>query len=206
MKTLLLLLSLVASAMAGLSLNANDPEDKCGGLPCAKNYRYIEDCATAIRDQITRELDASITYLAAGAHFAQDNVNRPGISDMFFDHAGEERGHAFKLADYLLMRGDHNTNYLQARYQPLKDTWKTGIEALTDALNIEKAVTRHFTNMIKVCELDWHAADWLTAEMLDEQHKGVREFTGHITTLRKMQLLQPNLAEYMFDQELQSDH
>ena len=51
-----------------------------------------------------------------GAHFAQDNVNRPGISGIFFDHANEEREHAFKLADYLSMRGDDNTNYLQASY------------------------------------------------------------------------------------------
>jgi len=202
MKTVLLL-SLVGSALAGLSLNPNDPQDKCAGEPCAKNYHYDERCVTAIRRQISRELEASITYLAAGAHFAQDSVNRPGIAGIFFDHAGEEREHAFKLADYLSLRGDPDTKYLQPSYTPLKDSWRSGLEALTDALNIEKEVTRYFTNMISTCESDWHAADWLTAEMLDEQHKGVREFAGHITTLRKMQQAQPNLAEYLFDAELE---
>ena len=51
-----------------------------------------------------------------GAHFAQDNVNRPGMSKLFFEHAKEERDHAIKLADYLSMRGDQNTNYLQPSF------------------------------------------------------------------------------------------
>lgn len=203
MKSLLLVLAVAAVAHAGLEVLQYDPQNKClDGVPCAKNFNYDENCATAIRAQISRELEASITYLAAGAHFAQDNVNRPGISAIFFDHAGEERDHAFKMADYLNLRGDHNTNYLQASYKPLKDDWKNGLEALTDALNIEKAVTRHINNMVNACEGDWHAADWLTAEMLDEQHKGVREFTGHISTLTRMMHEQPNLAEFMFDSQL----
>ena len=61
----------------------------------------------------------ALYYRAAslqGAHFAQDDVNRPGVSQIFFDHAKEERDHAIKLADYLSLRGDTDTNYLQAAY------------------------------------------------------------------------------------------
>ena len=42
--------------------------------------------------------------------------------------------------------------------KPLKDDWSNGLEALTDALNIEKVVTRHITNIIRVCENDWHVS------------------------------------------------
>lgn len=50
------------------------------------------------------------------------------------------------------------------------------------------------------------AADWLTSQMLDEQHRGVRELAGHITQLTKMGHHQPHLAEFMFDLELAKRH
>lgn len=58
-----------------------------------------------MRRQIQAEIDASLKYLAMGAHFAQDTINRPGFSEFFFKASGEEREHAHKLIEYLLMRG-----------------------------------------------------------------------------------------------------
>lgn len=40
-----------------------------------------------------------------GAHFARDSVNRPGFSKFFIKAASEEREHAIKVIEYLLMRG-----------------------------------------------------------------------------------------------------
>jgi len=206
LKPVLLLLPALAVTTLAINFDREDSENKCdlSDGDCARNYKYDPVCIEKIRDQISRELEASVTYLAAGAHFSKDTVSRPGIANIFWEHTKEEREHAFKLADYLNMRGDSDTGYLRASgYKPLKDKWSSGLEALRDALRIEKDVTRRFTNMIAACETDWHAADWLTAEMLEEQHRGVRDFTGHITRLKKMVALQPNLAEYMFDHELQ---
>lgn len=62
-------------------------------------------CVREMRRQIQAEIDASLQYLAMGAHFAQDTVNRPGFMHFFFKAAGEEREHAHKLIEYLLMRG-----------------------------------------------------------------------------------------------------
>ena len=59
---------------------------------------------------------------------------------------------------------------------------------------------KHTAN--NVCRSNRQAADWLTSEMLDEQHKGTREFSGHITKLGRMSVSQPNLGEYLFDREL----
>lgn len=47
-----------------------------------------------------------MAYLAMGAHFGKDSINRPGFSEFFFKAAGEEREHATKLIEYLLMRGE----------------------------------------------------------------------------------------------------
>lgn len=63
-------------------------------------------CVNSIRAQIKAELKAAIQYLAMGAHFSRDIVNRPGFAKMFFEAASEERQHAIKLISYLLMRGE----------------------------------------------------------------------------------------------------
>lgn len=63
-------------------------------------------CINSMRTQIQSELRAAMQYLAMGAHFARDTVNRPGFAKMFFDAASEERQHAIKLISYLLMRGE----------------------------------------------------------------------------------------------------
>lgn len=62
-------------------------------------------CTKEMRRQIQAEIDASMQYLAMGAYFSKDTVNRPGFSSFFFKAAGEEREHAGKLIEYLLMRG-----------------------------------------------------------------------------------------------------
>lgn len=73
-------------------------------------------CIKEMRRQIQAEIDASIQYMAMGAHFAKDTINRPGFSEFFFKSAGEEREHAGKLIEYLLMRGqltDDVSNLIQ---------------------------------------------------------------------------------------------
>lgn len=66
-------------------------------------------CIQRMRNQIEEELKASMQYMAMGAHFSKDTVNRPGFADMFFKSASEEREHAIKLIRYLLMRGELTT-------------------------------------------------------------------------------------------------
>lgn len=45
-----------------------------------------------------------------GSHFLQDKVNRPGFAKFFLESASEERQHALKLMEYLLMRGELTTH------------------------------------------------------------------------------------------------
>lgn len=66
-------------------------------------------CIGEMRRQIQAEINASVKYLAMGAHFAQDTVNRPGFAEFFFKSASEEREHATKLIEYLLMRTNLNS-------------------------------------------------------------------------------------------------
>uniref|UniRef100_T1I6V2 Ferritin n=1 Tax=Rhodnius prolixus TaxID=13249 RepID=T1I6V2_RHOPR len=66
----------------------------------------VDTCTRKMKNQIAEEVQAAITYMAMGAHFSRDMINRPGFAKMFFEAASEERQHAIKLIEYLLMRGE----------------------------------------------------------------------------------------------------
>lgn len=70
----------------------------------------VAPCIGKMRSQIQEELKAAMQYMAMGAYFSQDTVNRPGFAEMFFKSASEEREHAIKLIHYLLQRGELTNN------------------------------------------------------------------------------------------------
>lgn len=90
-----------------------------------------------------------------GAHFARDAINRPGFSKIFIEAANEEREHAIKIIEYLLMRGQLTSDVsklLKFPLKPIREEWNSGVEALTDALNLESQVTRNIREIIMTCE------------------------------------------------------
>lgn len=160
-------------------------------------------CITEMRRQIQMEVDASITYLQMGAHFSRDTVNRPGFAHMFFEAAGEEREHATKLIDYMLMRGNVALEKL-IKVQAKEQTWVDGVDALNSALALEAEVTKSIRKVIVACESDsndYHLVDYLTGEFLEEQYKGQRDIAGKLATLQKMNNGSP-LGEFLFDKTL----
>lgn len=119
-------------------------------------------CVNKIRAQIQTEIDASMTYLTMAAHFSKDTINRPGFAKFFFDSASEEREHATKLIEYLLMRGrlvDPITNLINVNV-PSKFKWESGVDALKDALRTEAQVTKSIRGVIAKCENDNNDNDY----------------------------------------------
>lgn len=163
-----------------------------------------DQCLRALHGQINKEFDASIVYLKFAAHFAQEKINLPGFEKFFFNAAGEEREHGIKLIEYALMRGhgpvNKTTFNLDYSFQIPSGT--DGETALKYALKKEEEVTHSIRQVIKACEEgsnDFHLADYLTGEYLDEQHKGQRELAEKIATLNKMKKSAPKLGEFLFD-------
>ncbi|CAO1432766.1 unnamed protein product [Diamesa hyperborea] len=173
------------------------------------------NCTTETRNQIAKEIQASVKYLTFGAYFAQDNINRPGFAKFFFNAAAEEREHAFKLMEYLQMRGKYidmlpTSEATKFDFTKLIKEAKNfngdaslavnptdGLSALKLALKMEVYVTESIRNLIKFCEKDssdvndvefnhYHFVDYLTGEFLEEQYNGQRELAGKIATLGKM--------------------
>lgn len=171
------------------------------------------ECINKVRHQIQTEINASMLYLAMGAHFSQDTVNRPGFAEFFFNSASEEREHAMKLIEYLLMRGEFKTSAefaavgeLMKVNVPNTTAWVSGVAALEDALKAETEVTKSIKGVIAACEddngnNDYHLVDYLTGEFLEEQYKGQRDLAGKISTLQKMAKTE-TLGEFLFDKEL----
>lgn len=172
----------------------------------------VDPCIKALESQVKTEIEAAMTYLAMGAHFARDSINRPGFSKLFVESASEEREHAIKIIEYLLMRGQLTSDVsklLKFPLKPLREDWSSGVEALTDALNLETQVTRSIRDIMTTCENpknstfnDYHLVDYLTADFLDEQYKGQRELAGRISTLGKMMATHGPLGEFLFDKKL----
>ncbi|KAH8384075.1 hypothetical protein KR009_012006 [Drosophila setifemur] len=167
-----------------------------------------QKCITKMRHQIQEEINASYQYLAMGAYFARDTVNRPGFAEHFFTAAKEEREHGSKLIEYLSMRGqltDSVTNLITAP-TVAKQEWRNGAVALEEALELETKVTRSIRDVIKTCESgkdnDYHLVDYLTGVYLEEQLHGQRELAGKLTTLKKMLTTHGELGEFLFDKSL----
>lgn len=176
-----------------------------------------DPCVKAVRGQIQEEMHAAMAYLAMGAHFSRDTVNRPGFAKMFFEHASEERGHSIKLISYLLMRGELTedvSSLLQVRPdRALQTDFDSGIDALKAALDLEISVTNKIQNLVKLCEdttpaqakqlkNDYELVDYLTGDFLREQYEGMRELAGRISTLEKMHREHGVLGEFLYDKQL----
>lgn len=209
-----------------LALAAADYETPtCNVNPVKIHDKWVtmrDTCKTAMRSQIQMEVDASLRYLAMGAHFSRDVINRPGFAKLFFEAAGEEREHAMKLIEYLLMRGELTSDVSGlitfTPHQLSKvsvDVPRNGTDALERALQMEHDVTSSIRRVIIACEdgskddqdprkfNDYHLVDYLTGEFLEEQYKGQRDLAGKASTLKKMMEIHGRpLAEFIFDKKL----
>lgn len=117
----------------------------------------VTPCIYAVRKQIQMEVGASYTYMAMAAHFAREDINRPGFAKLFFESATEERSHAAALIEYLLMRGPtmNGLNVTSLISGPTKENIVevvNGVDALERALKTEVKVTKSIRNLIQTCE------------------------------------------------------
>lgn len=206
----------IAACLAFVSAN--------GSLQCAlpeadvpqEWIDMVNPCTKAMKDQVQAELNAAMQYMAMGAHFSKDSVNRPGFAKMFFESASEERDHAIQLISYLLMRGELTkdvSTLIKKNIVPETLSWPNAVSALKQALKLEAKVTGLIRGVIKQCESsldektstdynDYHLVDYLTGVFLEEQYKGQRELAGKISTLDKMMQKHGPLGEWLYDKKL----
>lgn len=165
------------------------------------------DCLNALRRQIQMEVEASYNYLAMGSYFSRDTVNRPGLAEIFFLFAKEEREEASKLIQHLSMNGQLTSEVtnLISLPQVNKDAWQNAWEALEDALKLETEQSKSIRRVIAICEKKYNyysVVKNLISEFLESQRQDQRNLANKLSTLKKMMQNHGALGEFLFDKDL----
>eukprot|EP01094_Clydonella_sp_ATCC50884_P011304 TRINITY_DN210_c0_g1_i1.p1 TRINITY_DN210_c0_g1~~TRINITY_DN210_c0_g1_i1.p1 ORF type:complete len:169 (-),score=87.35 TRINITY_DN210_c0_g1_i1:72-578(-) len=165
---------------------------------CRQNF--ADECEQGINAQIAMELDASQVYLSMAAFFERDDVALAGFQAFFQKSAEEEREHASKLIAYLNKRGGRVK--ISAVKEP-KQTWSSALEALEDALTLEKSVNESLLKLHATADRnnDPQMTDYLEGEFLKEQVDAEKELADMITNLKRCG---EGLGVFLFNQSLSS--
>ena len=158
---------------------------------------FHEDNEQAINKQINMELHASYVYLALAYHFDRHDVALKGFYEFFLKNSDEEREHAQKLMKYLNDRG--GSLVLEPIHPPAKYDYKTGLEAMQAALQLERDVNDSLLRLHKLASkhADPHLTDFLEEQFLDEQVQSIKMIGSHITNINRVGVT--GLGEYQFD-------
>jgi len=170
-------------------------------MASAVRQNYHNESEALINKQINMELYASYVYMAMGHFFSREDQALHGFSKFFKKNSDEERDHAQKFMDYQNHRG--GTILLKDISKPRKETWNTILEAIEDALALEKEVNKSLLCMHdKASEHnDAHLTDFLEGEFLDEQVKAIKELADLVT---KMKRVGEGLGWHLMDKDMSS--
>jgi len=130
-------------------------------------------------------------------HFSRDDVALPGFHKYFKHQSDEEREHSEKFMKYQNSRGGRIV--FQTVNKPSKLEWASGIEALEDALSLERQVNESLLQLHKIADEvnDPHLQDFLEGEFLTEQVESIKEIGDLLTQAKRCGT---GLGEYQFDQ------
>lgn len=165
-------------------------------MACRQNFSEASE--KALNEQINAELTASYIYRSMAAYFARCDVALAGFQEKFLKDAQEETEHAQKMIEYMNMRGGRVV--LTAIAAPKQD-WAKPIEALEDALALEKDVNAKLIALHQVADdsKDAQMCDWIEGEFLKEQVEAIYDLAKEITNLKRVG---DGLGLYMFDKNL----
>jgi len=170
----------------------------------ADRYELYPACMTLLRSQVNREMHASLVYMNMAAHFGQNGIARKGFENLFRENSKEEREHAQKIIDYLNLRGSKFGEFNIE--MPEKTSWNSALEALNDAIVLEKEVYNQLNHIHDVADThckDSHLMDFLEREYFTEQVESIDSFIRHSSVLGSM--ADEGLSEYLYDLQLQKE-
>lgn len=211
--TLFLGIDVACGNMANCNLDTHiKDEDKRWGYIQHKNYKgetvkdppkprvnFSTSTEEEINRQINRELFAHYTYLSMAMHFNRDDINLPGFHKFFKESSEEELKHAHKLMEYQNKRGGRVK--LHGIMKPCKDHWSRGVDAMEDALELEKHVYQSLLDLHNKAQAvnDPQLQDFLESNYLGEQVDSIKELSDFVNTLKRMEGPSYSLGEYHFD-------
>jgi ferritin len=128
-----------------------------------------ERFVAALNEQIAREFGAAHQYIAVGNYYAAETY--PRLAAFFYKQAEEERGHAMKMVNYLLDRGD--TPDIGAIGSP-RQSFGDHVEAISIALEQERKVTVQISELFEIARetRDYQSEQfmqWFLEEQVEEE-------------------------------------
>ena len=152
----------------------------------------------ALNDQINAELTASYVYRSMAAHFDRDDVALPGFHKFFKHSYEEESEHAEMLTAYQNKRGGRVV--LKPIVAPKRE-WTSALEAVEDALALEKEVNAKLLKLHAVADAanDPQMTDFLEGNFLKEQVDAIKQLADMITNLKRVG---DGLGVYLFDKDM----
>jgi len=147
---------------------------------------FHEESEAHINRQINMEMYASYVYLAMSSFFNREDQAIPGFSKYFRNNSDEERDHSMKLIEYQNMRGGKVV--FKDIKMPQKVEWRTALEAVEDALELEKTVNQSLLDLHKKADShsDPQMCDFIEGEYLKEQVEAIKELGDLVTKVKRV--------------------
>lgn len=168
----------------------------------ARQY-YVDECESAINEQINVEYNASYVYHSLFAYFDRDNIALKGLAKFFKESSEEEREHAEKLIKYQNTRGGRVVLYPIVSPPSEFDHAEKGdaLYAMELTLSLEKLVNEKLLNLHSVADRnnDPQLADFIESEFLEEQVEAIKKIAEYVSQLR---LVGKGHGVWHFDQRL----
>ncbi|XP_072348451.1 ferritin heavy chain-like [Scyliorhinus torazame] len=192
-------LSLCRSPAAGPQLlirRGPQGRHRCGG---GSGLKYPRECEDGINRQINQELTASYVYLSMAYYFERDDIALRNFAKFYLEQSLEEQEHAAKLMKFQNLRGGRII--LKDIKKPKQDEWGNGLEAMEQALHLEKEVNQCILDLHKLAsDQDDHSlCEFLESNYLTEQIVAIRRLGEHITNLKRLGAPENGMGEYLFD-------
>ncbi len=152
--------------------------------------RFLDECESAINEQINVEYNVSYAYHAMYAYFDRDNVALTGFAKFFKESSEEEREHAEKLMEYQNKRGGRVTLHTIVAPPSEFDHVEKGdaLYAMELALSLEKMTNEKLLNLHCVADRnnDAQLTDFIESEFLTEQVEAIKKISDYVSQLRRV--------------------
>jgi len=155
---------------------------------------FHEECESNLNKSINLELYASYAYLDMAFYFDREDSALPGLHAWFKQHAHARWARAEKLWAYQNARGGRVV--LQDIKRPEKDDYATGLDAMSNALAMDRKVNQSYLESYQAA--DNHKDPQMCAFLngfMKENYAWIKQWGDHVTGLKR---LGPGLGEYSY--------
>ncbi|XP_064119438.1 soma ferritin-like isoform X1 [Macrobrachium nipponense] len=159
-------------------------------------HNFNDRTEAGINRQINFYMHSGYVYNSMAHYFGRCDIALPGFQKFFEQMATEQRERTEALMKYQNMRGGEVN--LQQVTAPTTNDWGTGIDAMIQALELEKTINQELLelHMVAMQHDDVHAASFIQTIFLAPQVEKIFTISQYITNLERVG---PGLGEYMFD-------